>query len=167
MSDDMDLAKARDNVRSSLVNHPDLAALVGIWAYNAPAIAEVVQERGVREKTTVVTFDAQAAALEHMAGGRIDAMVVQNPFDMGVKAVRLLLAMHEKDSGTIQELFPNAGKPDGDLHTTGLRLVIPDSKGAAGGGAAIDPAAFERPGIEVMPLSRFREWLRSYGLSSS
>ncbi len=167
MSDDMDLAKARDNVRSSLVNHPDLAALVGIWAYNAPAIAEVVQERGVREKTTVVTFDAQAAALEHMAGGRIDAMVVQNPFDMGVKAVRLLLAMHEKDSGTIQELFPNAGEPDGDLHTTGLRLVIPDPKGGAGGGSPIDPAAFERPGVEVMPLSRFREWLRSYGLSSS
>ncbi len=171
MSDDMDLAKARDNVRSSLVNHPDLAALVGIWAYNAPAIAEVVQERGVRKKTTVVTFDAHAAAIEHMAAGRIDAMIVQNPFEMGLKTVRLLLAMHEKDSGVIEELFPNAGKPDGDLHTTGLRLVIPDPRGSAvlkgGGGEAIAPAEFELPGIEVMPLSRFREWLGTYGLSSS
>ena len=171
MSDEMDLAKARDNVRSSLVNHPGLVALVGIWSYNAPAIAEVVQERGVRGKTTVVTFDAQAAALEHMAGGRIDAMVVQNPFEMGVKTVRLLLAMHEKDSKTIDELFPNAGGPDGDLHTTGLRLVIPDpdeGAGGKGGGAApIVPAEFEKPGIEVMPLSRFREWLGSHRLSSS
>ena len=39
MSDEMDLSKARDNVRTALVNHPDLVSLVGIWAYNAPAIA--------------------------------------------------------------------------------------------------------------------------------
>ncbi len=171
MSDEMDLAKARDNVRSSLVNHPHLAALVGIWAYNAPAIAEVVQERGVRQKTTVVTFDAHAAAIEHMAADRIDAMIVQNPFEMGLKTVRLLLAMHENDSRAVEELFPNAGKPDGDLHTTGLRLVIPDPRGTAAGkggdGVSIDPAEFEVPGIEVMPLSRFREWLGTYGLSSS
>jgi ribose transport system substrate-binding protein len=63
MSDEMDLSKARDNVRTALVNHPDLVALVGIWAYNAPAIAEVAQERGVRDRLTIITFDAQAAAL--------------------------------------------------------------------------------------------------------
>jgi len=79
MSDGMDLSKARDNVRAALVNHPDLVALVGIWAYNAPAIAEVVEERGARDRTTIVTFDAQAAAIERMAAGQIDAMVVQNP----------------------------------------------------------------------------------------
>jgi ribose transport system substrate-binding protein len=168
MSDEMDLAKARDNVRTSLVNHPDLVSLVGIWAYNAPSIAEVVQERGVRDRTTIVTFDAQAAAVEHMAAGRIDAMVVQNPFDMGVKAVRLLLAMHEKDERAIAEMFPKAGQADGDLLTTGLRLVVPDPP--AGGDAAkpvLDAAQFESAGVEVMPLSRFREWLATYGLSSS
>ena len=168
MSDEMDLAKARDNVRASLVNHPDLVALVGIWAYNAPSIAEVVQERGVRDRTTIVTFDAQAAAVEHMAAGRIDAMVVQNPFDMGVKAVRLLLAMHEKDERAIAEMFPRAGQANGDLLTTGLRLVVPDA--AAGGDAAepvLEASQFGSDGVEVMPLSRFREWLATYGLSSS
>ncbi|MFY8220403.1 MAG: substrate-binding domain-containing protein, partial [Pirellulales bacterium] len=60
MSDEMDLARARDNVRTALVNHPDLVALVGIWAYNAPAIAEVVEERKARDRITTVTFDAQA-----------------------------------------------------------------------------------------------------------
>ena len=161
MSDAMDLSKARDNVRASLVNHPDLVALVGIWAYNAPAIAEVVEERGAREQTTVVTFDAQAAAIEQMAGGGIDAMVVQNPFEMGVKSVKLLLAMLDGDSDTIGEMFPNPDAPDGDVHTTGLRIIVPE-EGSVLGGESFDPTPAER-----MTLPAFREWLANYGLTSS
>jgi ribose transport system substrate-binding protein len=161
MSDEMDLSKARDNVRSALVNHPDLAGLVGIWAYNAPAIAEVTEERGVRDRFTIVTFDAQAAALEHMSGGRIDAMVVQNPFEMGIKTVKLLTALHEGDEATVKEMFPQAGSPDGDLHTTGLRLIVPDAE------TPLEAAAFAGDGVEVMTLSTFRAWLAKHGLSSS
>ena len=166
MSDEMDLSKARDNVRTALVNHPDLVALVGIWAYNAPAIAEVAQERGVRDRLTIVTFDAQAAALNHMAEGRIDAMVVQNPFEMGIQTVRLLRAMHGGDEATVKEMFPRRGEPDGDIYTTGLRLIVPNAESpltpARKGGDA--PAM---KNVEVMPLPAFREWLSKYGLSSS
>jgi ribose transport system substrate-binding protein len=161
MPDGMDLTKARDNVRTALVNHPELAALVGIWAYNAPAIAEVAMERGVRDRVTIVTFDAQAAALQHMAEGRIDAMVVQNPFEMGILTVKLLLAMHAGDTAVLQEMFPRAGEPDGDILTTGLRLIAPDT------GSPLKAEDFPGPGIEFFPLSRFREWLATYGLSSS
>jgi ribose transport system substrate-binding protein len=161
MSDEMDLSKARDNVRTALVNHPDLAALVGIWAYNAPAIAEVAQERGVRDRLTIVTFDAQAAALNHMADGRIDAMVVQNPFEMGIQTVRLLRAMHTGDEATVKEMFPRRGEPDGDIYTTGLRLIVPSDTSPLGGGK------LDMKNVEVMPLPAFREWLAKYGLSSS
>ncbi len=161
MSDEMDLSKARDNVRTALVNRPDLAALVGIWAYNAPAIAEVVKERGVRDRVAVVTFDAQAAAVEQMAAGQIDAMVVQNPFDMGFQTVRVLQAMHAGDDATLADMFPNAGKPEGDSYTTGLRLIVPDAD------PLVKPADIGMEGYEYMPLSEFREWLKKYGLSSS
>ena len=161
MSDEMDLARARDNVRTALVNHPDLVALVGIWAYTAPAIAEVVEERKARDRITTVTFDAQAVALERMAAGQIDAMVVQNPFEMGIRTVRLLLAMHEGDEATIAEMFPRAGEPGGDIHTTGLRLIVPDDN------PLVTPADLPADGHEYMPLSTFREWLARYGLSSS
>jgi ribose transport system substrate-binding protein len=161
MSDEMDLSKARDNVRTALVNHPDLAALVGIWAYNAPAIAEVAQERGVRDRLTIVTFDAQAAALNHMADGRIDAMVVQNPFEMGIQTVRLLRAMHTADEATVKEMFPRRGEPAGDIYTTGLRLIVPSDASPLGGGK------LDMKNVEVMPLPAFREWLAKYGLSSS
>jgi ribose transport system substrate-binding protein len=165
MPDEMDLSRARDNVRTALVNHPGLVALVGIWAYNAPAIAEVMEERGVRKAadamTTAVTFDAQAAALERMAEGKIDAMVVQNPFEMGVQTVRLLLAMHDGDEATIGEMFPRRGEPDGDLFTTGLRLIVPDAN------PLVKPEDIDIEGFDYLPLSRFREWLSQYGLSSS
>jgi len=161
MSDEMDLARARDNVRTALVNHPDLVALVGIWAYNAPAIAEVVEERKARDRITTVTFDAQAVAIERMAAGQIDAMVVQNPFEMGIQTVRLLLAMHTGDEATIREMFPRSGEPDGDIYTTGLRLIVPDTD------PLVKPADIGGGNHEYMPLSAFRAWLAQYGLSSS
>lgn len=161
MSDEMDLARARDNVRTALVNHPDLVALVGIWAYNAPAIAEVVEERKARDRITTVTFDAQAVAIERMAAGQIDAMVVQNPFEMGIQTVRLLLAMHDGDEATITEMFPRFGQPDGDIYTTGLRLIVPDTD------PLVKPADIRSSDHEYLPLSAFRAWLKKYGLSSS
>jgi len=166
MSDEMDLSKARDNVRTALVNHPDLVALVGIWAYNAPAIAEVTQERGVRDRLTVVTFDAQAAALNHMADGKIDAMVVQNPFEMGVQTVRLLKAMIGSDEATVNEMFPRRGEPDGDIYTTGLRLIVPNTESPLNSMKTGGESA-GTTGVEIMPLPAFREWLAKYGLSSS
>src|SRR5207302_2190227 len=36
MGDDIDLKKARENVRNAISNHPNLKVLVGIWSYNAP-----------------------------------------------------------------------------------------------------------------------------------
>jgi ribose transport system substrate-binding protein len=161
MSDEMDLSKARDNVRTALVNHPDLVALVGIWAYNAPAIAEVAQERGVRDRLTIITFDAQAAALNHMADGKIDAMVVQNPFEMGIQTVRLLRAMHTGDEAAVKEMFPRRGEPDGDIYTTGLRLIVPSDTSPLGSGK------LNTKNVEVLPLPAFRDWLARYGLSSS
>ena len=166
MSDEMDLSKARDNVRTALVNHPDLTALVGIWAYNAPAIAEVTQERGVRDRLTIITFDAQAAALNHMAEGKIDAMVVQNPFDMGVQTVRLLRAMLAGDEATVKEMFPRRGEPDGDIYITGLRLIVPNTESPLNSMKTGAESAGSKA-VEIMPLPAFREWLAKYGLSSS
>ena len=166
MSDEMDLSKARDNVRTALVNHPDLTALVGIWAYNAPAIAEVAMERGVRDRLTIITFDAQAAALNHMAEGKIDAMVVQNPFDMGIQTVRLLRAMLASDEAAVKEMFPRRGEPDGDIYTTGLRLIVPNTESPLNSMKTGAESAVSK-GVEIMPLPAFREWLAKYGLSSS
>ena len=161
MADGMDLAKARDNVRNAIQNHKDLVALVGIWAYNAPAIADVVNEIGSREKYVVGTFDAQDLAIGAMEQGRIDVMVVQNPFDMGVQTVRLMRAMIKDDQKVIKEMFPNQGQPEGDIYTTGLRVVVPDAK------SPVKAELFDPKVVEYMELPKFQEWLKKYNLTSS
>ena len=98
---------------------------------------------------------------EEMAKGNIDAMVVQNPFDMGYQSVRLLLAMLKDDQATIQEMFPRAGEQDGDVYTTGLRLVVPD------GPTPLKAEAFDAIIVEFMKLGDFRNWLAKYKLTSS
>jgi ribose transport system substrate-binding protein len=154
--------KARDNVRTALDNHGDkLVAVFGIWAYNAPAIADVVAERKVRDKLIVATFDADADAIKAMDEGNIDVMVVQNPFDMGYQSVKLLKAMCENDQSVVAEMFPKAKEPDGDIYTTGLRVVVPAE------GSPIKPDLFDPKVVEFMTLPQFQAWLKKYDLRSS
>ncbi|MFN0017960.1 MAG: substrate-binding domain-containing protein [Pirellulaceae bacterium] len=160
--DQGDRNKAADNVRTALDNDEEkIKALVGIWAYNAPAIADVVSERKVRDKVSIGTFDAAKDAISAMGAGNIDVMVVQNPFDMGVQAVRLLKAMCEKDEKTVREMFPNEGKDEGDIYTTGLRVVVPDDK------SPVKAEDFDPKVVEFMTLEQFKLWLAKYKLVSS
>ena len=161
MADEMDHLRARDNVRNAIQNHKDLAALVGIWAYNAPAIADVVTEAGARNRYVVATFDAAPLAIGQMERGNIDVMVVQNPFEMGVRTVRLLKALVEDDQAVVREMYPRAGKPDGDIHTTGLRVVVPD------GSSPVKADLFDPAVVEFMTLPDFQAWLAKYGLTGS
>lgn len=160
MGDENDRSKARDNVRNALRNHPDLNVLVGIWSYNAPAIADIVKEMNVRDKTTVVVFDAEPLAIEEMAAGNIDAMVVQNPYEMGYQGVRLMKALKEDDKATVAELLPNLGQPGGELYDTGLKVVVPNES------SPLKPEMFEAK-TQFLKLSEFREWLNKFGLTGS
>ena len=161
-ADQGDRDKARDNVRTTIDNEGDrIAALFGIWAYNAPAIASVVEERGLRDKTVVCTFDAASDAIKAMEDGGIDAMVVQNPFEMGKQSVRLLKAMCEENQAVVDEMFPNKEGPEGDIYTTGVRVVVPNDN------SPVKAAEFDEKVVEFMTLPEFQTWLNKYNLKSS
>ena len=167
LGDDMDLSTALKNVKDALDRNPDLDVLVGIWAYNAHAIVEVVKQRNIRAKTAVVVFDAAPKAIGHMTDGNIDAMIVQNPYDMGYRGTRLMKALYENDHATIHEMLPAYDPqthafmdPDGDLLVTGLRVVHPDS------GSPLKPEMFA-PGTEFLSLSEFKKWLSEHNLTGS
>ncbi len=169
LGDDMDLSTAQKNVRDALDRHPDLTTLVGIWAYNADAIVRVAKERGIRDKSTIVVFDAAPKAVAHLAEGDIDAMVVQNPYEMGYLGTRLMKALIDDDHATIHEMLPAydadartfAGdNPDGDILTTGLRVVHPDS------GSPLKKELFSES-TEFISLSDFKKWLADHNLTGS
>jgi ribose transport system substrate-binding protein len=160
MADDVDLTRARDNVRNAIRNHPDLQVLVGIWSYNAPAIVDVVTELNRRKDFTIVVFDAEPGAITAMGQGNIDAMVVQNPYAMGYESVRLLKALAQKDESTVNEMLPRLGEPDGDIFDTGLKVVVPNRD------SPLKKDQFPA-NVEFLTLDEFRQWLDKYGLTGS
>ena len=161
--DDTDRSRARDNVRDSIDQNPNLNILVGIWSYNAPAIVDVVKEKNVRDKFTIVTFDAEQLAIQQMGEGMIDAMVVQNPFGMGYDSVKYAFAKLTGDGATIAELFPKMTEPGGNIRDTGLKVVVPD----AGSPLNVDMFKDFGPGVQFMKYSDFKAWLAEYKLTSS
>lgn len=160
MADNMDRTKARENVRNAMSNHAGLNVLVGIWSYNAPAIADIVKEKDNRATYTVVTFDAEPTAIKQMGDGLIDAMVVQNPYRMGYDGIRLMKALVQNDKETIKQMLPNYGDKDGDVFDTGLKVVVPDK------GSALKPEHFEK-NTQFLKLSEFRKWLTENNLTGS
>jgi ribose transport system substrate-binding protein len=141
--------------------------LVGIWAYNAHAIVDIVKERGIRNKTNVVVFDASKLAVGDMTDGNIDAMIVQNPYDMGYRGTRLMKALVEDDHATIHEMLPQYDPekkafhdPEGDLLVTGLRVVHPDQ------GSPMAKELFA-PTTEFLSLTEFKKWLSAHNLEGS
>jgi ribose transport system substrate-binding protein len=160
--DDTDRNRARDNVRDVITKYPDLSLLVGIWSYNAPAIVDVVKEKNARDKYTIVTFDAEAIAIQQMGEGMIDAMVVQNPFAMGYESVRYAFAKAQGDQDTLKSMFPNMGQAGGDILDTGLKVVVPP-------GSPLKSEMFESFGksVEFLDLPAFQTWLKQYDLTSS
>ena len=161
MGDENDPTRATNNVRNAIQNHAGkLSTLVGIWSYNAPAIADVVKELDKRNEFTIVAFDAEPIAIARMSDGMIDALVVQNPYQMGYQGVRTLKALYENDDQTIRELFPRQGQPDGDIYDTGLKVVVPNDK------SSLKKEMFGEK-TQFLKLAEFREWLTKYKLDGS
>lgn len=150
-SDDNDLARALTNVQTAIEKYPDIGVLVGIWSYNAPRIAEEVGKfPEVRKRVTVVTFDLDEQAVEHVEKGRIDAAVCQNPYEMGYLGVRLAKAFVENDKSTIEEMLPGGAT----VIDTGVRVIVPTKESPVKGDNVID-------------IKSMKEWLTSKGLKSS
>jgi ribose transport system substrate-binding protein len=164
MPDEMKDDVAHANVRSALdkFGQDDLVALTGIFAYNTPAIVDVLSERSVRDKYSVFCFDAAQDSIKAMSEGNVDVMVVQNPFEMGARSVELLNAMIQSDEATIKKMYPKeANEPGHDVFTTGLRVVVPNDA------SPIKAELFKEGTVELMSLPAFKDWLAKYKLKSS
>jgi ribose transport system substrate-binding protein len=169
MADEGDENKAQENVETVLTKHADkgIDTLVGIWAYNAHAIVKVVQKREVRDEQTIVVFDAASLALSDMEKGLIDAMIVQNPYQMGYLSVKLMSAVVTDDHARIAEVFEgyDADKKefktvDSDIFNTELRVVVPDEESPL-------KADMFRPETQFFYYKDFKKWLDDRGLVSS
>jgi ribose transport system substrate-binding protein len=100
-TDDTDRVRAKANVADTLVKDPDVAALVGLWSYNGPAIVNAVRDAGKIGQVKIIAFDEEAETLAGVKDGSIYGTVVQQPFEFGYQAIKLMAAALKGDRSGI------------------------------------------------------------------
>jgi ribose transport system substrate-binding protein len=89
-TDDTDQVRAKANVSEMLVSHSDVAALVGLWSYNGPAILNAVRDAGRIDQVKIIAFDEDDETLTGVKSGAIVGTVVQQPYEFGYQSITLL-----------------------------------------------------------------------------
>jgi ribose transport system substrate-binding protein len=100
-TDDTDRARAKSNAADTLVKHPDIAALVGLWSYNGPAILNAVKEAGKTGQVKIICFDEEDETLAGVKEGAIFATVVQQPYEFGYQSVKIMAQILKGDRSAI------------------------------------------------------------------
>jgi ribose transport system substrate-binding protein len=103
LTDGFDLTKAKANAEDAISRHPELDAMVGLFAYNPPAILQALEQAGKLNTIKVVAFDEDAQTLAGIQAGTVHGTVVQNPYEYGYQSVRLLNDLATGDASVLAE----------------------------------------------------------------
>lgn len=102
-TDGTDQKKAKDNAADVLSKNTateDLA-MVGLWAYNPPAILSAAKDAKRVGKVKIVGFDEQEVTLDGIRDGSIVGTVVQQPYQFGFQSVKIMSKL-AKDPGSFK-----------------------------------------------------------------
>lgn len=100
-TDDTDRARAKTNAADTLVKYPDIAALVGLWSYNGPAILNAVKDANKAGQVKIICFDEEDETLAGVKDGAIYATVVQQPYEFGYQSVKIMEKYLKGDKSVI------------------------------------------------------------------
>ena len=100
-TDDTDRARAKSNAADTLVKYSDIAAMVGLWSYNGPAILNAVKEANKTGQVKIIAFDEEDETLAGVKEGAIYATVVQQPFEFGYQSVKVMEKILSGDKSVI------------------------------------------------------------------
>jgi ribose transport system substrate-binding protein len=100
-TDNADRVRAKSNASDALVNNSDIAGMVGLWAYNGPAILGAVRDAGKIGKVKIVCFDEDDETLSGIKDGSIFATVVQQPYEFGFRSIEMMAKILDGDRSTV------------------------------------------------------------------
>ncbi len=96
-------SKCKENATDALISlaTEKNLCMIGLWAYNPPAILSAVEGQNKQGQVKIVAFDEDSETLKGIDQGYIHATVVQDPYNFGYEAVKLMakLAKGEKLEG--------------------------------------------------------------------
>jgi ribose transport system substrate-binding protein len=94
-TDQVDFAKAKANMESTLVKYPDLALMSGLWSYETPLIYDAVKAAGKAGKVKIVGFDEDQRTLRGISDGTIQSTIVQQPYEFGyLSAINIIKTLN-------------------------------------------------------------------------
>lgn len=93
--------KAKANAEDALSRHPNIAAMVGLFAYNPPMILEALRSAGKLGEVKVIGFDEQSATLQAIKDGTVHGTIVQDPYLYGYESMKVLAALARGDTSLI------------------------------------------------------------------
>ena len=102
-TDDVDNVRAKANVSDTIVKYPDIKALVGLWSYNGPAILSAVKDAKKTGQIKIVAFDEADETLAGIQEGAIHGTVVQQPYEFGYQAIKIMAQVLKGDRSVIPE----------------------------------------------------------------
>lgn len=100
-TDNFDRAKAKSNAEDAIAAYPDLACMVGLFAYNPPACLEALKTAGKLGQIKIAAFDEADATLDAIAAGHAQGTVSQQPNLYGYHSVRILAALARGDKSVL------------------------------------------------------------------
>ncbi len=103
LTDNFDYAKAKSNAEDTIASHPDIACMVGLFAYNIPNCLQAVEGAGKLNQIKMVSFDEAADTLAGIAAGTVHGTVSQQPFEYGYHSIRILKGLAQGDESILPE----------------------------------------------------------------
>jgi ribose transport system substrate-binding protein len=103
-------ARAAENAQQAISNHPNLACMVGLFAYHPAMCLQAVRDAGrlagsapAGKAIVIVGFDESQATLQGVIDGHIEGTVVQSPYEYGYRSVKILAALAKGDRSVLPE----------------------------------------------------------------
>jgi ribose transport system substrate-binding protein len=103
LTDGFDLSKAKANAEDALSRYPEIDAMVGLFAYNPPAILQALEQAGKLNTVKIIGFDEDSQTLAGIKAGTVHGTVVQNPYEYGYQSVKVLKALAAGDNSVIPQ----------------------------------------------------------------
>jgi ribose transport system substrate-binding protein len=102
-TDNFDRGKAKSNCEDAIAAYPDLACVVGLFAYNTPMCLEALKTANKLGRIKVAAFDEADATLDGIADGYVQGTVSQQPNLYGYHSIRILAALARGDQSVLPE----------------------------------------------------------------
>ena len=119
-TDETNKATAKQNAENALLKYPDLDAMVGLWAYNAPQCLEAVREADKLGQIKVFSFDEDEATLLAIGKSEMEGTIVQQPYEFGYQSMKYLKMIHDGKEAEI-------GVPENKLMDIPAKTITKDN----------------------------------------